>query len=194
MAYLNDAQLKNLRLGSVGENVSISDKVTIYSPENLHIGSNVRIDDFCVISAKGGVTIGNYVHISIFSAIFGGAGVEICDYSGLSARCTIYSESDDFSGESLIHPFYPEKFKPGYKRGKVILKPYTQLGAVSTVLPGCIMEEGAVVGAHSLVSDSLREWTVNAGVPAIYIKERSRNVLTLMSQFQRESETEGNQP
>ena len=183
MAYLTNQQLDQLGLKHYGRNVMISDKASIYFAENLEIGNHVRIDDFCVISASGGVDLGNYVHIGAFSAIYGGAGVELGDYSVMSSRCTIYSESDDFSGESLIHPFFPNEFKPGYVRGKVTLESYAQLGAGCTVLPNCRLKMGAVTGAHSLVLDDLQEWSINVGIPARFSKPRAQTVLDLMTQY-----------
>lgn len=186
MAYLTNNQLDELGLNDYGSNVMVSEKASIYFPENLNLGSNVRIDDFCVISAKGKVCIGDYVHIGAFSAIYGGAGVELGDFSGMSSRCTIYSESDDFSGESLIHPFFPDQFKPGYIRGKVTLESYVQLGAGCTVLPNCRLGVGAVTGAHSLVLDDLKEWSINVGIPARFSKSRARTALKLMEQYKGE--------
>jgi len=184
MAYLTENELQALGLKGFGSDVQISDKASIYFPENLEIGNHVRIDDFCVISAKGRVCIGDYVHIGAFSAIYGGAGVELGDFSGMSSRCTIYSESDDFSGESLIHPFFPDQFKPGYIRGKVTLESYAQLGVGCTVLPNCRLGIGAVAGAHSLVLDDLKEWSINVGIPARFSKSRARTVLKLMRQYE----------
>ncbi len=54
MAFLAEEQLKELGFRSLGSNVKISSKASIYAPYNISIGNNVRIDDFCVISAFGG--------------------------------------------------------------------------------------------------------------------------------------------
>lgn len=179
MAYLTDLQLKDLGLACYGTNVRISDKASIYSPENLSLGSHVRIDDFSIITAQGGVTIGNYVHIAAYSGVFGGAGVEFADFSGMSPRCTIFSESDDFSGQSMIHPFFAMEFKPFYLRGKVILEKYVQLGAGTIVLPNCEIKEGSVTGANSLVTKSLSGWGIYAGTPVVKLRSRKRDVIEL---------------
>ena len=50
-----------------------------------------------------GLRIGDYVHIGCFSALFAGSGITLEDFSGLSARVTLYSESDDYSGASLTN-------------------------------------------------------------------------------------------
>lgn len=183
MAYLTDQQLKDLGLACCGTNVCISDKASIYCPENLHIASNVRIDDYSIITAQGGVSIGNYVHIAAYSAIFGGSGVELSDFSGMSPRCTIFSESDDFSGQSMIHPFFPMEYKPRYERGKVVLEKYVQLGASTIVLPGCEIQEGSVTGANSLVIKSLSGWGIYAGTPVVRLKNRKKDVMELSRQI-----------
>ena len=62
MGFLNQEQLLNIGFFSFGNNVLISDKVSIYNPSKIKIGNNVRIDDYCVLSAgAGGIEIGDYV-------------------------------------------------------------------------------------------------------------------------------------
>ena len=55
MGFYTREQLEKIGFKSIGENVLISDKTSIYSPQNISIGNNVRIDDYCVLSAGGGV-------------------------------------------------------------------------------------------------------------------------------------------
>jgi acetyltransferase-like isoleucine patch superfamily enzyme len=45
--------------------------------------------------------------------------------------------------------------------------------------------EGAVLGAMSLVKESLEPWSIYAGVPARFIKPRSRDVEALSDQLLR---------
>lgn len=179
MSYYSEEELQKLGLKRIGKNALVSRKASIYGAENLSIGACVRIDDFCVLTAGSEVEIGNYVHISAYSAIFGGAGVVIEDFSGMSPRSTIFSESDDFSGESMIHPFFETRFKPRYQSSPVLLKKFVQLGCGTTVLPGCTLEEGTVTGAHSLVTKSTKCWGIYAGIPAKRLKERSKAVVAL---------------
>ena len=68
-------ELKELGIKEFGEEVYISKKASIYSPQNLKIGSHVRIDDFCILSGK--IEIGNYVHISAYVALYGKYGIKI---------------------------------------------------------------------------------------------------------------------
>lgn len=169
-------ELNKLGLKQVGNNVLISKKASIYSPEKITIGNNVRIDDFCILS--GSIEIGNYVHISAYTALYGSKGIKINDFSGCSARCIIYSATDDFSGEYMISPMVPEKLT-NVIGGKVVLEKYVQLGANTVVMPNLIIEEGVAVGAMSFVNKSLEKWTIYAGIPCKKLKPRSKNILNL---------------
>lgn len=175
-SFYSEDELKNLGLKKLGENVKISKKVSIYSPELIEIGDNVRIDDFCILSGK--IIIGNYVHIAAYVALYGKYGIEIKDFCGCSARTTIYSASDDFSGEYMISPMVPEELT-NVSGGKVTLGKFVQLGANTVVLPNLTIEEGTAVGAMSLVNKSLEEWSIYVGIPCKRIKDRKRNLIEL---------------
>ena len=186
-------ELVSFGIRSVGHEVAISRKASIHGWNRLSVGHHVRIDDFTVVSAGSGIEIGNYVHISAHCALYGGSGITFEDYTGLSPRCLVFSESDDFSGESLVHPFFPKtpEFKPGYCSGRVILRRFAQTGAGTTILPGVTLGEGAVTGAHSLLNEDAEPWWIYVGVPARKLRERSRAVLALAERFQRMQAEEG---
>ncbi len=174
MPFLTPPQLQELGFKSIGTNVLISDKASIYSPHLISIGSNVRIDDFCILS--GEITLGSYIHIAAYSALYGKFGIIMDDYTGLSPRCTIFSASDDFSGNYLISPMVPDEFT-NVTGGVVHIMRYSQIGANTVVLPNVTINEGVAVGAMSLVKKSLDEWAIYAGIPSVKIKNRSKGLL-----------------
>lgn len=176
MAFLSIEQLKLLGLKSFGENVLISDKASIYSPQLISIGSNVRIDDFCILS--GEITLGSYIHIAAYSALYGKFGIEMEDFTGLSPRCTIFSATDDFSGEYLISPMVPEEFT-NVTGGKVTIQRLSQIGAGSVVLPNITIAEGTAVGSMSMVNKSTDKFGTYIGIPVKRIKDRSLNIKEL---------------
>ncbi|MGL5935263.1 MAG: acyltransferase [Cetobacterium sp.] len=183
MGFYSREELEKIGFKSLGENVLISDKCSIYSPKKISIGNNVRIDDFCILS--GDIKIGNYVHIAAYGAYYGAAGIEIQDFSTTSSRVTIYSQSDDYSGETLVNPMILEKYKK-IEYGKVIIKKHSIVGSSTIILPGVVLEEGTAIGAMSLVKSKTEEWSINAGIPAKKIKNRKQNLLELEKQFLRE--------
>lgn len=169
-SFYTEIELNKLGLKDFGKNVFISKKCSIYGADKVSIGSNVRIDDFCIIS--GEVVIGNYVHISAYSALYGKAGIKIGNFCGISPRSTIYSVSDNFSGEHMISPMVPSDLTCLHQ-GQVILNDYCQLGANTIVMPSVILEEGAVTGAFTFVTSNLQHWSINCGIPAKFCKKRS---------------------
>lgn len=181
VGYLIEAGFK-----SIGRGVIISPLAVIRSPEKIEIGDNVRIDEFCFIDGGAGLKIGSHVHIASRTTIYSGAGVELGDFSTLSSYVLLQSESDDYSGESLIGPqFNRRRFKPGYiSPGPIVIGKFAAIGARSTIMPGVRLDEGVAVGAHSLVLKSIDDpWTINVGVPARYLKPRSRKMIEISNNY-----------
>lgn len=176
-SFYSQNELTKLGLKSFGTNVFISKKASIYGANNIEIGNNVRIDDFCILS--GNVKLGSYIHISAFCALYGSKGIVMENFTGLSARCTVYSAVDDFSGNFLIGPMVDEKLT-NVTGGPVTIRNYSQVGAGCIILPNLTIEEGVSVGAMSFVRESLKSWTIYAGIPAVKIKDRNRNLLNLI--------------
>lgn len=172
-SFYNVDELRQIGLKSFGENVLISKYAHFYSPETIVIGNHVRIDDFCILS--GDIKLSDYIHISAYSALYGKFGIEMEDYTGLSPRCTLFSATDDFSGAYLIGPMVPLEFSK-VSGGKITIRKFSQLGCNCVVLPGNTIEEGVSVGAMSLVTKNLDSWKIYAGIPAKYLKERSRGL------------------
>lgn len=175
-SFYTDNELAKLGLKSYGNNVLISRNSTIYGAGSISLGDNVRVDDFCLLS--GNIEIGSYVHISAYSALYGAGGIKIGDFCGVSPRSTIFSASDDFSGEYMISPMVPLELT-NVQKDSVVMNNYTQLGASTVIMPGVTIDEGAVTGAMSLVLKNLDAWTINAGIPAQKLKDRSKKVKKL---------------
>ena len=181
-SFYNREELEEIGFSSIGSNVLISRKASIFAPELINIGSNVRIDDFCILS--GIVTLGNYIHISAYTALYGSdIGIIVEDYSTISTRCTIFAASDDYSGEYLGNSAVPDFCRNVIKK-KVVIKKFSTLGCGSVLLPGAKLEEGACVGAMSLVKDVIPEYMIYAGVPVHRIGERSKEMLRFIKDIE----------
>ena len=177
-SFYTEQELSKLGLKSYGENVRISRYAQIYSPEKISIGNNVRIDDFCILS--GNISIGSHIHIAAYCALHAGSyGIEMEDYTGLSAHATIYAAMDDFSGDYLIGPIHDDKYT-NVSGGLVKICKCSQVGAGGLVFPNVCIGEGAVLGAMSMAKMSLKPWGIYVGLPARRIKDRSKNMLTLI--------------
>lgn len=176
-SFYSEDELASLGLKQYGKNVLISRKASIYGAAHISIGDNVRIDDFCILS--GQITIGSNIHISAFVALYGANGIVLEDYTGISPRSTIYSAMDDFSGDYLIGPIHLEEYT-NVTGGKVVLKRFSQIGCNSVVFPNVVVDEGAVVGAMSLVTSSINSWGIYVGIPAKRLKDRRSDLLNFI--------------
>lgn len=173
-SFFSNEELIEIGFKSLGKNVLISRKASIYFPEKISIGNNVRIDDFCILS--GEIFIGDYCHISAYSALYGSKGIIMEGYCGISPKCVILSASDDFGGDYLVGAQFPEEFT-NVQGGTVYLKKYSQLATNTIVFPNIIIGEGAVTGAMTLVNKNLQPWTINTGIPINKSKPRKNGLL-----------------
>lgn len=188
MPFLSREQLEQMGFRSLGHNVRISDKASIYNPERMSIGDNSRIDDFCVIS--GAVSLGRNVHIAVFCNVAGGEpGIVLDDFACLAYGCHVFAQSDDYTGRSLTNPTVPARFKKEHK-APIHIKRHCIVGTASLVFPGVTLGEGCSVGAMSMVTKSTQEWSVYFGIPAKRLKARKRDLLDIERQYLDEEKRE----
>lgn len=179
--FYTQKELRDIGFKSIGEDVLISSKCSIFRPENMVIGNHVRIDDFCLLS--GHITLGNYVHIAAYSAFFGGqSAITMDDFSGLAYRCTVVASTDDYSGNHLTNPEVDFEYRK-ITRAPVHIGKHVVIGTGSVVLPGVDLGEGCSFGAMSLVTKNTEPWGIYVGAPCKRIKERSRKMLELEQIF-----------
>lgn len=179
-SFYSKEELISLGLIKIGNGVKISRKSSIYT-NDIIIGDNVRVDDFCILSGK--IRLGNYIHIAAYSALYGGTeGIYVKDYANISSRVSIYAISDDYSGDTMTNPMIPEEYKNVEKR-KVIINKHVIIGATSVLLPGVVLGEGSAFGSYSFINKNSEEWSINVGIPAKKIKERSKKCLRYESKI-----------
>ncbi len=181
MAFIKQEQLELMGFKSLGINVKISDKASLYNVDQMEIGDHSRIDDFCVVSGK--VTIGRNVHFAVFCNVAGGEkGIVFEDFSGLAYGCHLFTQSDDYSGETLTNPTVPDIYKREVKK-EILVGKHTIIGTGTLIFPGVILAEGTSVGALSMVTKSTEKWSIYTGIPAKRIKERKQDLLKLEKEY-----------
>lgn len=181
MAYLSEDALRAMNFAELGMNVKISDKATIYGAEQMRIGDNSRIDDFCVVSGK--VTLGRNVHLAPFCLVAGGKlGIDFGDFSGLAYGVKVFSQSDDYSGQTMTNPTVPMRWK-SERFAKIEISRHVIVGAGSIICPGVTLAEGTAIGAMSLVLKSTDAWSVYVGNPARKLRDRKKNLLELENKY-----------
>lgn len=183
--FLSKEELAQLGINTYGRDVLIGRHAIIYEPDKLCIGNHVRIDDFTVIS--GNVTLHNYIHISHFCGLYGGeCGIVMEDFSGLSSKCSIYADSDDYSGSSMTNPTIPIKYRPGLISAPVRIERHAIIGCASVILPGVTVQEGTAIGSMCLCNKTTEPWSIYAGIPAKKSGIRKSDLLALEHEFLRD--------
>jgi galactoside O-acetyltransferase len=176
--YFDQSELLNAGFARVGKNVKVHSHANIYGLENIEIGDDTRIDDFALIVATGALKIGRNVSVHSHSFIGSRFGVEINNFSTLAPGVKIFSSSDDYTGEFMTGPTVsPEKL--GGDSGLVVIDEHVIIGAGTIILPNVTIKQGVSVGALSLVKSDLESWTMYAGIPAMKIGNRKRDLLQL---------------
>lgn len=179
MAFLSREALLEIGFKSLGEEVLLSEKASIYNPAKIELGSHIRIDDFCILSAgEGGIFIGNYVHVACYASLIGAGRIELHDFCGIATRTAILSATDDFSGAHLMGPTVPDAFR-AVTIAPVVLHSHVIIGAGCIVLPGVHLAAGTAIGAMSLVARSITEAGIYAGIPVQKIRERGTRIFEL---------------
>ena len=184
--FYSSEDLREFGIAKVGSNVQVAKNITIIGPENVYLGNNIRIDGNTVINAYSGfLKVKDFVHLGGGSFLSCGGGIEFHDFSTISQGVRVYSNSDDYSGEFMTNPMVPKKYTNTVS-GLVVFHEHVIVGSGTVVLPNCKLSEGVAVGALSLVDKSLGPWGIYGGMPAQYLKARSKSLLDKQIQFKTE--------
>lgn len=110
-----------------------------------------------LVQHKKNLILGKYTDIGAFTYINAKYGVIIEDYVQVGSHCSIYSVSTIDT-----------------KKGKVMLKENSCLGAHSLVMPGVTIGKNTIVGAFSFVTRDIPDDCIAFGIPAKVIKRISK--------------------
>lgn len=179
MSFLSPSELEEMGFAALGPNVLLSRRASVHGAARISIGANTRIDDFCVISAgEGGIEIGHHVHIATMVSLIGKARIVISDFAGLSARVSLFSSNDDYSGGALTGPTVPDELR-NVTNLPVTIGRHAVVGAGSVILPGADLGDGCTIGALSLIRGKLEGNMIYVGVPAKPLRPRKTDYLAL---------------
>lgn len=182
----------------MGQGVIIDCGVRIQNPEWVHIEDNTWIDHYVNILAgpaskdrgaysrkgeipgimEGEVRIGPNCHIAPFVVLQGHGGIKVGADTTVASGSKVYSLSHHY--RNSVDPSDPRIFKFSSMASKdeqsiisapVSIGPSAAVGLNSTLLPGCVIEEGAWVASGSVISGKVSSFSV-VGAPAISIEKK----------------------
>jgi acetyltransferase-like isoleucine patch superfamily enzyme len=160
---------------TAGKNLILGDNVDInaLSTNGIQLGDNVSIARdsilFCtgVIAQKGiGITIGDRTGIGARAFLAGQGGITIGSDVITGPNIQIFSENHNFSDlEQTIKT-------QGVTKQVTVIGSNCWLGGGVTILAGVTIGDGCIIAAGSVVTKSVPQNSVVAGVPAKVVKSR----------------------
>lgn len=119
------------------------------------IAENIFIEDFVYIGP--GAIIQSYDHVVIKRGTI------------IGPRVKIYSANHQFRDAELL------PYDKGLDKRKVLIDENVWIGGDVIIVPGATIEEGAIIGAGSVVAGVVEKGSIVAGNPARKIGERNMN-------------------
>ena len=162
-----------------GKTSIISENIRIRHPEYFTVGEYSIIDDYCYFSSE--VFVGRCSHIASGCSVAGGLkeSFHLGNFCSLSSGVKIWCASDDFVNDlvTIIPPKVKEQIKENFLVGGVRIQDYCAIGANAVIMPKNDIPIGVSIGALSFVpvNYKFKEWSVYAGNPLRYIKERNKD-------------------
>lgn len=145
-----------------------------YSPKSFHLW---RVFWLRIFGAK----VGNHVHVYPKVQIWAPWNLELKDYCGVGNGAILYSQGKITIGYKAVisqgahicagthdytKPGFPLVTKP------IVIQDYVWVAAEAFVHPGVTIEEGAVIGARSVVVNNMPPWMICSGFPCKPLRER----------------------
>ncbi len=127
-----------LSLSKIGKNTKFYGRGTIYFSENLTVGDDCRIGYNYFFHSKGGIKIGNNTI--------------------LSRNVTIYSANHDYLSKKLI------PYDENYLEKEVVIGNSVWIGMNVSILPGVVIEDGAIIGMGTVVTKNVKKGEIVVGM------------------------------
>jgi acetyltransferase-like isoleucine patch superfamily enzyme len=142
----------------------------------LKLAAGVRVEHGSVLALGdalngwGRLAVGEGTWIGEYNnfRLAGSADISIGRDCLVSQFCSLVASNHDTRGRGVMSKLPPDEKKRGISIGNNVW-----LGAGCVVLPGVTIEDGAVVGANSVVTKSVPAFEIWAGQPALKVADRS---------------------
>lgn len=145
-------------------------KVSIVGTGRVVIGPQTTIEDYVMVKSLGGndqagLHVGKHCFIGSHTVINCCLSVRIHDNVMIAAGCQIIDTDHGFKEQRLI-------FEQKTRSEEIVIEEGAWIGGNSTILRGVRIGSGSVIGAGSVVTKSVPDFQVWAGVPAKFLCHR----------------------
>lgn len=167
--------LVRARVAALGADSVVHAPATLYNPAVIRIGAGTVIREQVWLNGgraegtKPVLLIGDGCYIGRFCHVNASVGVTIEDRVLIADRVYISDIDHEYRKTEL-----PVIAQGVCSKGPVLLKTGCWIGAGAVIMPGVTIGRNAVVGANSVVTKDVPEFTVVGGVPARVLKDIPR--------------------
>jgi maltose O-acetyltransferase len=130
-------------------------------------GIGVRISCGCKFVESQNIDIGDYVYIGPYCLFGGVGGLKIGSNVAIGPHVYIYTNNHNYNDADFIPFDEKNDFRP------VTIESHVWIGGNVVILPGVTVNEGAIIGAGSVVTKDVPRCAVVGGNPARVIKYRN---------------------
>lgn len=164
-----DGRFDESQLAQCGQGCVFEDGCLVFHPENIHLGSHVYVGHLAMLKGyyRNTMEIGDGTWIGQYAFLHSAGGLIIGKHVGVGPAVKIFTSSHRDVGRDTPILHAPLDF------AAVEIEDGADLGVGAIVLPGVRIGRGAQVGAGSVVTRDVPEYTVVAGNPARVLKERA---------------------
>lgn len=150
------------QFAKLGQNIVFETGVMVFHPENIEIENDVYIGHYTILKGyyKNKMTIGEGTWVGQQCFFHSAGGIEIGSHVGIGPAVKILTSSHTL--ENIHSPILhnPVEFAP------VKIGNNSDIGVGAIILPGVNIGVGVQVGAGAVVTQSVEDYAVVAGVPA----------------------------
>ena len=158
---------RNIRIGN---NVSVLGDIDLRNREQgkIFIEDHVTIERDCrfVAAREGTLSIGEGSVITAFAIINGGGDIIIGNKCVIGPRASLNANEHLYARDQFIRD-------QGFTHAAIHIEDDCWLAANVCINKGVRLTQGTVIGANSVVTKSTDKYSINVGVPARKIAERT---------------------
>lgn len=154
----------------LGRCLHIAGEDMIDLQDNVYIGKGSALTAFCQdedrrirISIGEDCVIGNNNHITSSNGIFIGKGLR-------TGKDVLISDNSHGNPHNIEHLRMHPDDRPLYSKGKIFIGNNVWIGEKAVILGGVKIEDGAIIGANSVVTHDVPAGSIAVGCPAKIIK------------------------
>ncbi|NNE36624.1 MAG: acyltransferase [Rhodothermales bacterium] len=163
-----DGSFESSDFRSIGKNVIFEHGVLVFHPNNILLGENIYVGHNTILKAyhENHMVIGDNTWIGQGCFFHSAGGIKIGMNVGIGPSVKIITSYHEEAGVETPILFSPLTFEG------VVVGDDSDIGVGASILPGVRIGKGVQVGAGSVVTKDLPDFSVAAGVPAKVLRTR----------------------